>query len=69
MAPWKIAKVVGESMNPNTNFLSYTSLRVVYTMKTWTQVFDILQYDLINCPDDSGDKVTETHVMKLRDIA
>jgi len=32
-------------------------------------VFDILQHELINCLEDSGDKVTKTHVTKLRDIA
>jgi hypothetical protein len=38
-------------------------------MKTWTQVFDILQYELINCPEDSGDEVTETQATKLKYIA
>jgi hypothetical protein len=69
MAPQKMAKEAGESMNPNTNVLSNTSPRVVDTVKTWTQVFDILQHNLINCPEDSGDKVTETHATNLRDIA
>ena len=32
-------------------------------------MFDILQHELINCPEDSGDEVTETHATKLRDIA
>ena len=38
-------------------------------MKYWTQVFDIIQHELINCLEDSGDEVTETHATKLRDIA
>ena len=32
-------------------------------------MFDIIQHELINCLEDSGDEVTETHVTKLRDIA
>jgi hypothetical protein len=60
MAPRKIAKAAGESSSQNIDVLSDTSPRVVDTVKTWTQVFDILQYELIDCPDDSGDEVTET---------
>jgi hypothetical protein len=32
-------------------------------------VFYILQQELINCPEDLGDEMTETHAMKIRDIA
>ena len=32
-------------------------------------MFDIIQHELINCLEDSGDEVTKTHVTKLRDIA
>jgi hypothetical protein len=64
-----MAKAAGESINSNTNVLSDTSPRVIDTVKSWTQVFDILQHELINFPEDSGDEVTETHVTKLRDIA
>jgi hypothetical protein len=32
-------------------------------------VFDILQNELINFPEDSGDEVTETHATKIKDIA
>jgi len=32
-------------------------------------VFDILEHEMINFPDDSGDEVTKTHETKLRVIA
>jgi hypothetical protein len=32
-------------------------------------VFDILEHEIINCLEDSGDEVTETHATKIRDIA
>jgi uncharacterized protein YllA (UPF0747 family) len=56
-------------MNSNTNVLSDTSSRVVDTVKTWTQVFDILQHELINCLEESGYEVTETQATKLKYIA
>jgi hypothetical protein len=68
MAPRKMDKEDGESVNLNTYVLSNTSLRAINTVKYWTQVFDIIQHELINCLEDSGDKVTETHATKLRDI-
>lgn len=64
-----MAKATGESVNPNTDVLSDTSPRAIDTVKSWTQVFDILEHELINCPNDSSDEVTETHETKLRDIA
>jgi hypothetical protein len=69
MALQKMAKATGESMNPNTDVLSNTSPRAIDTVKTWTHVSDILQHELINCPEDSSNEVTETHEMKLRNIA
>jgi hypothetical protein len=64
-----MAKAAGESTNPNTDVLSDTSPRAIDTIKSWTHVFDILEHKLINCPEDSGDKVNETHATKIRDIA
>ena len=69
MAPLKITKVVGESGNPNTDVLSDTSPRTIDTVKTWMQVFDILQYELINCPDDLVDEVTETQATRYKYVA
>jgi hypothetical protein len=69
MVPRKMNKTAGESMSPNTDVLSDTSPRSVDTVKTWTQVSNILQYELIKFLDDSGDEVTETQAMKLKYIA
>jgi hypothetical protein len=69
MAPWKTAKASGESSNPNTNVLSDTSPRTIDAMQTWMQVFDILQYELINFPDDLGDEVTETQDMRFKYVS
>jgi hypothetical protein len=69
MAPRNMAKEVGERANPNIDVLSDTSPRAIDTVKSWTQVFDILEHELINFPEDSGDEVSETHATKLRDIA
>jgi hypothetical protein len=33
------------------------------------QVFDIIQYELINCPDDSGDEVTETQATRYKYVS
>jgi hypothetical protein len=69
MAPRKLDKSAGESTNPNTYVMSDTSSRAIDTVRTWTQVFDILEHDLINFPEDFGDKVSETHATKLGYIA
>ena len=69
MAPWKTAKASSESSNPNTDVFSYTSPITIDTVKTWTQVFDILQYELINCPDDSSDEGTKTQAMRYKYVA
>ena len=63
-----MAKEVSESANPNIDLLSDTSARVIDIVKSWTYVFDILEHELINCPEDSGDEVSETHATKITDI-
>jgi hypothetical protein len=65
MAPRKMVKVSGESSSQNTDVLSDTSPRAVETIRTWTQVCDILQYELSNCPEESYYEGTETQAMKL----
>jgi hypothetical protein len=64
-----MAKEASESTNPNTDVMSDTSPRAIDTIRTSTQVFDILEHELIIYLDDSGDEVTETHATKLKDIA
>jgi hypothetical protein len=69
MAPRKIAKTFGESSNPNKNVFLDSSLRTIDTAKTWMQVFDILQYKLINYPDDLGEEVTKTQATRYKNVA
>jgi hypothetical protein len=69
MAPRKVVKASSEISNPNTDIITDTSPRSQNTMKTWTQVFNILEYELINCPDDSSNEEIETQATKYKIIA
>jgi hypothetical protein len=60
MALWKMAKGAGESIRQNIDVLLDASSRVVYIVKTWMQVFDILQYKLINCLEELSYEVIKT---------
>jgi hypothetical protein len=69
MAPRKEPKATGESSSQNTDVLSDTSPRSIDTVKSWTQVFNILQYELVNCPDDSSDNEKEDLATKYKMVA
>jgi hypothetical protein len=58
MAARKETKVPGEGSSQKTDILFNSSPRNIDVVKSWTQVFNILQYELVNCPDDSGDDET-----------
>jgi hypothetical protein len=60
MDPRKAGKASSEISSQNTDVLSDTSPRSIDSIRTWTQVFKILQHELVNCPNDSGDEETET---------
>jgi hypothetical protein len=71
MASWKIMKnmdAVGEGSNPNVGVLSYTMSRAIEYVKSWTQVFEVLEHEIINCLEYSGDEEDDTHEAKLRYI-
>jgi hypothetical protein len=38
-------------------------------IKTWTQVFDVLEHEIINCPDDSVEEDDDSYTTKLRHVA
>jgi hypothetical protein len=59
----------GEGSNPNADVLFDTTLRAIDLVKSWTRVFEILEHEVINCPEYSGDEVDDTHRAKLRYIA
>jgi hypothetical protein len=69
MAPRKIVKGIGESSSQNTYVLSDTSSRVVETIKTWMQVYDIQQYELDNCSKELDNEGIETQATKLKYVA
>jgi hypothetical protein len=64
MAPRKMMKnndATGEGSNPNADVLSYTTMRAIDSVKSWTHVFEILEHEVINCPEDFGNEVDYTH--------
>jgi hypothetical protein len=69
MAPRKTTKVFGEGSRHNIDVLSDTSPRIMDTIKSWTQVFNILQHELVNYPDDLGDEETETLDTKYKIVS
>jgi hypothetical protein len=72
MAPRKMTKnldATGEDSNPNVNVLSDTTPREMDTVKTWMQVFDIMEREIINCLEDSVEEEDETYTAKLKHIS
>jgi hypothetical protein len=59
----------GEGSNPNADVLSDTTPRAIDSVKSWKHVFEILEHEVINCPEDFDDEVDDTHGAKLRHIA
>jgi hypothetical protein len=53
MAPRKTPKTTGESSGQGSDIISDTSPKSISIVKTWTEVSDVLQSELINCSDDS----------------
>jgi hypothetical protein len=69
MPPRKATKATGEGSSQNTDALSNTSPRSIDTVKSWMQIFNILQYELVNCPDDSSDNEKEDLSTKYKIVA
>jgi hypothetical protein len=68
----RIAKKLDASSddsNLNTVVLLDTTSRVTDAIKTWTQVFDVLEHEIINCPDESTEEDDESYTTKLRHVA
>jgi hypothetical protein len=63
MAPRKATRkldALGDDSNPNIDVLSNTTPRVTDTIKSSKQVYDILEHEIINCPDDSAEEENES---------
>jgi hypothetical protein len=69
MAPRKASKAAAESPGQGSDIISDTSPRSINTVKTWTYVSNILQSELINCPDDSSDNEKDDLSTKYKIIA
>jgi hypothetical protein len=69
MAPRKAPKTTGESSGQSSDILSDTSPRNIDIVKTWTHVFNTLQYELVNCPDDSSDNEKEDLYIKYKVVS
>jgi len=72
MAPRKMlnkSDEAGEGSNLNTDVLSDTTPHVVDSIRSWMHIFEILEREVINFPDDSGDEMTDKIGTKLRAIA
>jgi hypothetical protein len=68
MAPRKVPKKseeAGESSNLDGDVIFDTTPHVVDSIKSWRHIFDILEYELRNCPDNFRNERNEN---KLRDI-
>jgi hypothetical protein len=69
MAPRKAPKKseeAGEISNLDGDVISDTMSHVVDSVKSWRQIFETLDYEIRNFPDDFRNERTEN---KLRDIA
>ena len=64
-----MAEGTGESLSQNTDVLSDISPRSIDAIKSWMQVFNIIQYELVNFPDDIGDEDIETMATKYKTVA
>ena len=72
MEPRKTTKKsdeASEGSNPNSNVLLDTTPHDVDLIRSWMQIFEILEREVINCPDDSGDEKNDKTGTKLGVIA
>jgi hypothetical protein len=72
IAPWKMTKkpnAASEYSNPNVGVMLDTTPRATDTVKSWTQVFDILEREIINCLEDSVEEEGDTYAAKIRHIS
>jgi hypothetical protein len=69
MAPWKVPKEASESSGQNIDAISDTSPRSINIVKTWMHVFNTIQYEVVNCPNDSSDNEKDNLSTKYNIIA
>jgi hypothetical protein len=59
----------GEGSNLNSDIMSDTTPHVVDSIKSWMQIFKILEHEVIDFPDDSRDEKNDKLRTKLRVIS
>jgi hypothetical protein len=69
MAPRKETKAPSEGSSQNTDILFDTSPRRIDIVKSWMQVFNMLQYELVNFLDDSSDDETKDLATKYKIVS
>ena len=68
MAPRKTSKKnddAGEGSNLSADVMSDTTPHVVDSIRSWMQIFAILEHEFINYSYDSGDEKNDTQGTKL----
>jgi len=72
MAPHKDGKKKDAStsdFNPSTNILSDTTSWITYAIKSWKQVYDILEHVILIYPDDFSEEEDESFSVNIRFLA
>jgi hypothetical protein len=62
----KKSEEAGESSNPDGDVIFDAMSHAIDSIKSWRQIFETLDYEIMNCPKDFGNERTEN---KLKDIA
>jgi len=62
-------EAAGKDSNPNANVLSDTTPRSMETVKSWMQMFEVLEKEIINCLEDSTEEEDNAYATKIRRIA
>ena len=65
----KADKATSESLGQSSDVFFDTSPRSINKVKTWMNVFNILQYEMVNYPDDSNNNEKEDLSTKYKTIS
>jgi hypothetical protein len=67
-APKKSEEAV-ESSSPEGDVISDTTLHAIDSIKSWRQIFEPLDYEIKNFPDDSENKLQDIAASELHKVA
>jgi hypothetical protein len=60
---------VAESSSSEGDIISDTTPHAIYSIKSWRQIFETLEYEIKNFPDDSENKQWDIEESKLHKVA